>query len=84
MLTQQDRKQISNIRSTDMSKTTHTHEHPAPEPKKHGCCGEEHAKDEKVQPAAQAQDSPHEASKHDHSHHSGGGSCGCGGGKASK
>lgn len=65
-----------------MSKSTHAHEHPAPEPKKHGCCGEGHAKDEKTQPAAQ--EPPQGAPKRDHSHHSGSSACGCGSGKASK
>ena len=67
-----------------MSKSTHTHEHPAPEPKKHGCCGEGHAKDEKTQPAAQEHANPQAAPKHEHSHHSGSSACGCGSGKASK
>ena len=76
--------QISNMRRTDMSKPAHTHEHPSPEPKKQGCCGEGHAKDEKAQPAAQQQANPQGAPKHEHSNHSGGSSCCCGSGKASK
>ncbi len=67
-----------------MSKSTHTHEHPAPEPKKHGCCGEGHAKDEKTQPATQEKANPQGAPKREDSHHSGGSSCCCGSDKASK
>ncbi len=67
-----------------MSKTTHTHEHPSPEPKKHGCCGESHAKDEKAQPATHQKASPAGSSEREHSHHSDGDSGCCGGEKASK
>lgn len=67
-----------------MSKSTHTHEHPAPEPKKHGCCGEGHAKDEKTPPATQDKANPQRSPKREESHHSGGSAC-CGGSdKASK
>ena len=76
--------QISNMRSTDMSKSAHTHERPSPEPKKHGCCGESHGKDEKAQPAAQQQANPQGASKREPSQHSGGSACCCGSDKASK
>ena len=41
-----------------MTKPADTHEHPSREPKKSGCCGESHAKDEKAQPAAQEQANP--------------------------
>ncbi|MBZ0209733.1 MAG: hypothetical protein K8F92_08760 [Hyphomicrobium sp.] len=76
--------QILSMRRSDMSKTTHTHEHPSAEPKKHGCCGESHANAEKAQPAAQEQANPQGASKREHSHHSGDSSCCCGSDKASK
>lgn len=67
-----------------MSKSAHTHEHPAPESKTQGCCGGSHAKDEKAQPAAQQKANPAAGSKREHSHHSDGGSCCCGSDKASK
>ena len=67
-----------------MSKTTHTHEHPSPEPKKHGCCGESHAKDEKAQPATHQKASPAGSSEREHSNHSDGDSGGAGGEKARK
>ena len=73
--------QISNMRRTDMSKSAHTHEHPLPEPKKGGCCGESHAKDEKAQRAAQQKANPAASSKREHSDPSDGGSCCCGSGK---
>lgn len=67
-----------------MSKSTHTHGHPAPEPKKHGCCGEGHAKDEKAQPVAPHKVDPAAAPKEEHAHDSHGGAGCCGGDKASK
>ena len=67
-----------------MSKTTHTQEHASHEPKKHGCCGGSHAKDEKAQPAPREQANPPAGSKHEHAHDSAGGSGCCGGGKARK
>jgi hypothetical protein len=67
-----------------MSKTTITQEHASHEPKKHGCCGGSHAKDQKAQSAAQEQANPQGASKREHSHHSDGSSCCCGSDKASK
>jgi hypothetical protein len=76
--------QISNMRRTDMSKATHTHEHSSPEPKAQGCCGGSHTKDEKAQPAAQQKAKPAADSKRDHAHDSHGGAGCCGGGKASK
>ena len=67
-----------------MTKPTETHEHPSREPKKHGCCGESHAKDEKAQPASQQKTNPTASPKREHSHHSDGSSCCCGSDKASK
>lgn len=67
-----------------MSKSTHTHEHPAPEPKKHGCCGGTHTKDEKAQPAAQEKTTPRGDIQPNHSHHSESDAGCCGSDKASK
>ncbi len=66
-----------------MAKTTHTHEHTSQEPKKHGCCGESHAKDEKPPPVQNQANTPSDT-KREHPHHSEGGACCCGSDKASK
>lgn len=63
-----------------MSKSKHTHEHPAHEPKAQGCCGHHHAKDEKAQPTAQPKVNPAGTPKREP--HAESGACGCGGGKA--
>jgi hypothetical protein len=64
-----------------MAKTAHTHEHPSREPKKGGCCGESHAKDEKAQRAAQERIKIPSDTEREHAHHAVRGSCCCGSGK---
>jgi hypothetical protein len=64
-----------------MAKTTHTHEHTSQEPKKHGCCGESHAKDEKAKSAPQEQARTPKDAKREHAHHADSSSCCCGSGK---
>ena len=69
-----------------MSKTKVTKEQASHEPKKHGCCGGGHVKDQQAQPAQKEKEHAILPSddKHQHAHHSDGGSGCCGGGKASK
>lgn len=67
-----------------MSKTTHTHGHPSPEPKTQGCCGASHTKEEKARQAGQQKGTPAAGAEREHSHDTHGGAGCCGGGKASK
>jgi hypothetical protein len=67
-----------------MSKTKVTNEQASHEPKKHGCCGGGHVKDQQAQPAQKENAILPSDDKHQHAHHSDGGSGCCGGGKASK
>ena len=67
-----------------MSKTTITTEHASHEPKKTGCCGEDHAKDQKAKPVQKEDADPTGDRKHEHAPQSGGHSGCCGGSKANK
>jgi len=67
-----------------MSKATGTTEYALQESKKASCCGGAHAEDQKAQPAQKKLAIPTGDHKREHAHHSDGGSCCCGSGKASK
>ena len=67
-----------------MSKTKVTSEQASHEPKNHGCCGGGHVKDQRAQAAQKEHAIPPSDDKHQHAHHSDGGSGCCGNGKASK
>lgn len=61
-----------------MPVTKVTNENVSHEPKKTGCCGGAHAKDEKVQPVQKEIANPRGDRKREHAHHADGGSCCCG------
>ncbi len=67
-----------------MSKSAVTTEQASHNPKKTGCCGGDHGKDEKAPPAQKGQAIPIGAHNHEHAGHSAGESDCCGGSKKKK
>ena len=67
-----------------MSGSKSNREHASHASAKHGCCGEDHAKDQKAKPDQKETANPCVDRKHGHAHQSGGDSGCCGGDKTSK
>ena len=67
-----------------MSVSKSNPEHASHESAKHGCCGGNHAKVEKVPPDEKGHAVPSAEAKHEPAQQAHSGSCGCGSGKANK